>query len=281
MSPARAAVGSGTPRPCSGPYAPSSCAPSDFLSGDPSTGEMNVPLPPARRLGRFELAGLGAGRAAVAVLIGPSPSSRRRTPGPPPGRVRLGRPADRSGPIRLWDLGALPGLDARTSGLRPQIADALALPGVVGLPSGFPGRPPTSLGTRSRTRSSHRPGDRDRAGKALSIRFMAGAHTPDRVFDAGASHYRVGGKGPPPLDNGTGRTRCSSTPTRLRHKLADWSGQTAYAYCTCRGSARTGPSSTTAEPCGRLRLHRGDVAPGHRELIRIGAEQPRESGREA
>ena len=62
--------------------------------------------------------------------------------------------------------------------------------------------------------------------KALSIRFMAGAHTPSRVFDAGAAHYLngSGAKVPLPWDNETGSHRVFlDAYGKYVGKLARWS----------------------------------------------------------
>ena len=163
-------------------------------------------------------------------------------------RLRLRGPGDRTGAGRLWHVGALPGAERRRPD-SPAAADRgrLSLPGVVGFSVRFPWDAADITGSAT----SHPILDtaRDIAksqGKALSIRFMAGAHTPDRVFDAGAAYYRSGAKVPLPWDNATGDHQVFlAAYDAYVGKLVDWSEATRYACCTCRGTARTGPSSTT------------------------------------
>jgi hypothetical protein len=90
--------------------------------------------------------------------------------------------------------------------LRPRIEDALALPGVTGLSLRFPWDAADLTGARTTTPLLDLASDiAARAGKRLAIRFMAGAHTPQRVFDAGAAFYiRDGQQVPLPWDNATG-----------------------------------------------------------------------------
>ncbi len=66
----------------------------------------------------------------------------------------------------------------------------------------------------------------DSQGKALSIRFMAGAHTPKRIFDAGAAYYTstAGQKVPLPWDNSTGSHQVFlDAYDAYLGKLATWS----------------------------------------------------------
>ncbi|HEY3238886.1 MAG TPA: Ig-like domain-containing protein [Acidimicrobiia bacterium] len=72
--------------------------------------------------------------------------------------------------------------------LRTQIDAALSLPGVVGLSVRFPWKSvDTSFALLDEGLSYARA-----KGKAFSIRFMAGRHTPTRVFDAGSPYYMKG-----------------------------------------------------------------------------------------
>ena len=90
--------------------------------------------------------------------------------------------------------------------LRPQIEDALAMPGVVGLSVRFPWDAADMTGSQTTDPILDEAyAITSKAGKALSIRFMAGAHTPQRIFDAGAASYRVDGNQVPlPWDDNSG-----------------------------------------------------------------------------
>lgn len=110
--------------------------------------------------------------------------------------------------------------------LRPQIEDALALPGVVGLSVRFPWDAADLTGGQSSNAILDEAYDiSSNAGKALSIRFMAGAHTPQRVFDAGAAYYLVNGRRVPlPWDDSTGRVQVFlDAYAQYAGKLAAWS----------------------------------------------------------
>jgi hypothetical protein len=90
--------------------------------------------------------------------------------------------------------------------LRPRIEAALALPGVVGFSVRFPWDAADLTGsatTHPILELARKIADSQ--GKALSLRFMAGEHTPDRVFAAGAAYYlHDGEKVPLPWSNATG-----------------------------------------------------------------------------
>lgn len=111
--------------------------------------------------------------------------------------------------------------------LAPQIKDALALPGVVGLSVRFPWDAVDLTGDRRShpvLRKSLRLAKSQ--DKALSVRFMAGAHTPDRVFDAGAAYYLTdgGARVPLPWDNATGDHQVFlNAYERYATRLARWS----------------------------------------------------------
>ncbi len=115
---------------------------------------------------------------------------------------------------------------AELNSMKTHIQDALAIPGVVGFSLRFPwdaadisGSATTSpiLDTAKQIASG--------SGKALSIRFMAGAHTPARVFNAGAAYYVVNGsKVPTPWSNSTGDSQIFVNEyTAYANKLAAWS----------------------------------------------------------
>lgn len=110
--------------------------------------------------------------------------------------------------------------------LRPKIEDALALPGVVG----FSVRFPWDAADISGTATTHPILDKAREiasgkSKKLAIRFMAGAHTPTRVFDAGAAWYQNGAdKSPLPWDGPSGSHQVWLTEyNKYVGKLAAWS----------------------------------------------------------
>lgn len=107
--------------------------------------------------------------------------------------------------------------------LRPKIEAALALPGIVGLSIRFPWNQVDLDGTTT----THQLLDLARtiAGtKQLAIRFMAGRHTPKRVFDAGASRFTTGGKTAPlPWDDASGKVQVFlDAYDAYVGKLADW-----------------------------------------------------------
>lgn len=110
--------------------------------------------------------------------------------------------------------------------MRSRILAALALPGVTGFSVRFPWDAVDMTGTAT----THPVLDlayaiAQEAGKRLSIRFMAGAHTPARVFDAGASYFWWNGeKVPLPWDNATGTNDVFLTAySAYVRKLAAWS----------------------------------------------------------
>ena len=110
--------------------------------------------------------------------------------------------------------------------LRTHIDAALALPGVVGLSVRFPWDAADLTGNQTTNALLDEAADiAHTAGKALSIRFMAGAHTPQRVFDAGASSYlRNGHQVPLPWDNATGSHQVFlNAYADYVTKLATWS----------------------------------------------------------
>lgn len=110
--------------------------------------------------------------------------------------------------------------------LRPRIEAALALPGVVGFSVRFPWDAVDLTGTQTTHPVLDLADEIARgAGKALSIRFMAGAHTPARVFDAGAASYLVdGARVPLPWDSATGTNDVFLREyAAYARKLAAWS----------------------------------------------------------
>ena len=181
--------------------------------------------------------------------LAPSHGRARR----PDGRVGLDRPADPPRPSRVRDLGALPGSDARSSGLRPKIADALAVPGVVGLSVRFPWNAVDLRGRRSAPDPAHRE-RRIASGRARAVapvhgRYLhPGAGVPRRGVvlprgrSAGPAGVRQQHRRHAVFVGAYESTCTSSPPGRAR---------TTYDCSTCRGTARTGPSSTTAPPCAR------------------------------
>ncbi|MGB0101104.1 MAG: hypothetical protein WBP61_12570 [Nocardioides sp.] len=110
--------------------------------------------------------------------------------------------------------------------LRPKIEAALALPGVTGFSVRFPWDAADLTGGQTSNALLDEAYDiTQKAGKALSIRFMAGAHTPKRVFDAGAASYNVGGNLVPlPWDAASGKTQVFLDEyAAYAGKLASWS----------------------------------------------------------
>lgn len=108
---------------------------------------------------------------------------------------------------------------------RSRIEAALDLPGVVGFSVRFPWDAADITGSAT----SHPILTAAKAiavgkGKALSVRFMAGAHTPARVFDAGAAYYLVSGQRVPlPWSGSTGDHNVFLREYRAyAGKLADW-----------------------------------------------------------
>ncbi|HEY1117151.1 MAG TPA: hypothetical protein VGE43_05575 [Acidimicrobiales bacterium] len=115
---------------------------------------------------------------------------------------------------------------AQLRSLRPKIEDALALPGVVGFSVRFPWDAADLTGNQTSNALLDEAYDiSSTSGKALSIRFMAGAHTPTRVFDAGAGHIAVNGdKAPLPWDGTTGKVQVFLDEyAAYAGKLAAWS----------------------------------------------------------
>ena len=81
-------------------------------------------------------------------------------------------------------------------------------------------------------------------GLAFSVRFMAGRHTPARVFAAGCPSYRHRGE-PVPVPffpDGSPNTVFEAEYERFVARLAGWCRATACGCCTWPGTARTGPS---------------------------------------
>lgn len=237
------------------------------------------PSPRRRQLRRFRTS-LASVLAAllVAVLIGPLAQLAPSYAGPAAqvGSTSTGQQTALARSVcGTWVLYQVS--DARSLRiLRPKIANALALPGVVGLSVRFPWEA-VDLRGREKSHPILRTARRiaSRAGKGLSIRFMAGTHTPERVFRAGASYYRVGGqRAPLAFDNGTGRHAVFVRAyEKYVHKLAAWSR---------RNDVRLLHLSWYGEDWSELN-HGAAVraAPGyterkwlrgHRQLVRIGAE---------
>ena len=187
------------------------------------------PSPRRRQLRRFRTS-LASVLAAllVAVLIGPLAQLAPSYAGPAAqvGSTSSGQQTALARSVcGTWVLYQVS--DARSLRiLRPKIANALALPGVVGLSVRFPWKA-VDLRGREKSHPILRTARKiaSRAGKGLSIRFMAGTHTPERVFRAGASYYRVGGqRAPLAFDNGTGRHAVFVRAyEKYVHKLAAWS----------------------------------------------------------
>lgn len=103
-----------------------------------------------------------------------------------------------------------------------KIDAALALPGVVGMSVRFPWKAVDTdfaLLDRAAQMAAAR-------GKQLSIRFMAGRHTPQRVFDAGAAYYNLasGEKVPAPVKaDGSANTVFEQAWDEYVGRLAGWS----------------------------------------------------------
>jgi hypothetical protein len=93
--------------------------------------------------------------------------------------------------------------------VRPRLEAALALPGVKGLSVRFPWDAADLTGAeRSDPILDLAREIADSRHKALAIRFMAGEHTPDRVFRAGAAYYlHAGRRVPLPWSNASGDHR--------------------------------------------------------------------------
>lgn len=102
-----------------------------------------------------------------------------------------------------------------------RIDAALAIPGVVGLSIRFPWNVADTdfaLLDRAAEIAASR-------GKQLAIRFMAGRHTPQRVFDAGAAYYLKGAeKVPAPVNaDGSPNTVFEQAWNEYVGRLAAWS----------------------------------------------------------
>jgi hypothetical protein len=106
--------------------------------------------------------------------------------------------------------------------LRTQIDAALSLPGVVGLSLRFPWKPVDTNFTLLDEGLAYARAK----GKAFSIRFMAGRHTPARVFDAGSPYYVLasGEKTPSPFySNGSPNVVFEQAWDEFVGRLAGWS----------------------------------------------------------
>lgn len=110
--------------------------------------------------------------------------------------------------------------------LRPRLEAALALPGVRGLSVRFPWDAADITGAESSDPILDLAREiADSRHKALAIRFMAGEHTPDRVFRAGAAYYlNAGRRVPLPWSNASGDHRVFLRAySAYVGKLAAWS----------------------------------------------------------
>lgn len=105
--------------------------------------------------------------------------------------------------------------------LRPRIERALEVDGV----TGFSIRVPWTLIDRDLGVLDDARALASAAGKRLSIRFMAGAHTPEHVFTAGSPYYMSGGKKvPTPFTSSGGVNAPFEAAYRdLVERLAGWS----------------------------------------------------------
>ena len=105
---------------------------------------------------------------------------------------------------------------------KTQIDAALSLPGVVGLSVRFPWK---SVDTDFTLLNTGLAMARAK-GKAFSIRFMAGRHTPSRVISSGSPYYTLssGEKVPAPFNsNGTPNTIFEGAYDEFVGRLAAWS----------------------------------------------------------
>jgi chitodextrinase len=105
---------------------------------------------------------------------------------------------------------------------KTQIDAALSLPGVVGLSVRFPWK---SVDTDFTLLNTGLAMARAK-GKAFSIRFMAGRHTPSRVISSGSPYYTLssGEKVPSPFNsNGTPNTIFEGAYDEFVGRLAAWS----------------------------------------------------------
>lgn len=121
----------------------------------------------------------------------------------------------------LQQVGSVQELDR----LRGQILEAAAWPGITGISIRFPWDAADITGNAT----SHPllvaiKALGEEAGKPVSIRFMAGAHTPTRVFESGAAFYMKGGlRVPLPWSNTSGdHTVFLAAYQTYARKLADW-----------------------------------------------------------
>ncbi len=161
--------------------------------------------------------------------------------------------------------------------LRPQIEDALAVPGVVGLSVRFPWNAVDLRGDR-RSHPILRTANKIAKSqhKELSLRFMAGSYTPGRVFRAGASYYRYGGdKVPLPFDNNTGRHAVFvKAYKKYVARLATWSRQHDVRLLHL---SQYGQDWAELNHGSEIRAARGYTERrwlrAHRQLIDIGARQ--------
>lgn len=164
----------------------------------------------ARMLAAFLALGI---LAALTMTVTPAPSASAISP-----------PTQSAGDERVcgtWVLQQVQSL-AELNANASRIDAALALPGVVGLSIRFPWRiadTDFSILDRAAQLASAR-------GKQLSIRFMAGRHTPQRVFDAGAAYYTLasGEKVPAPVNaDGSANTTFEQAWNEYVGRLATWS----------------------------------------------------------
>lgn len=153
------------------------------------------------------------------------PSTSPTTPPPPTGGPVAG--TNTAAACGTWVLYQVADV-AQLRAVRGRIEDALALPGVVGFSLRFPWDAADLTGDQTTNALLDEAHDITRkAGKALSIRFMAGAHTPTRVFDAGAASIGVGGDlAPLPWDGTSGRVAVFlDAYADYAQRLAAWSRQ--------------------------------------------------------
>ncbi len=213
LSVTSAAPPPGTTSPTTSPSASSS--PSTSASSSPST----TTSPTASSTSATPTAsGTPSPTGSPTVTTSPSGSPTATTTPPPGGDLTQAA----CGTWVLYQVSSAADLDR----LRPKIEDALALPGVVGFSVRFPWDAADMTGSDESDPILETAKDiTERQGKALSIRFMAGAHTPARVFDAGASYYLSSGdKVPLPWDNSTGKHQVFlDAYGQYVGKLAAWS----------------------------------------------------------
>lgn len=194
-----------------------------FTAGEESAAETVATLTEERDGLRREVADLNAWREAHMREVAPAghPTSEPDPdpdPDPDPGPTIAERI---QGTWVLQQVGSV----AELNRLRPQILAAAAWEGVVGISIRYPWNAADLTGSQTSNALLDAIADLvEESGKAGSIRFMAGRHTPGRVFDAGAANLNFNGqRAPVPWDNTSGTVQVFLDHYRdYTGRLATW-----------------------------------------------------------